>query len=86
MFLQQFISECSGRTDEREFSILGDVRFFFLFRERTGEGGLRKRLHTHLFPLDSVCGRGLGLTLPLHFVPEHDDLRLGRDDAHRVDV
>lgn len=59
---------------------------FFSFRERTGEGGLRKRLHTHLFPLDSVRGRGLGLTLPLYFVPEHDDLRLGRDDAHRVNV
>lgn len=57
---------------------LGMGGFFFY--------SVRRRLHTHLFPLDSVCGRGLGLALPLHFVPEHDDLRLGRDDAHRVDV
>lgn len=52
----------------------------------TVEGGLKKQLHTHLFPLDSVCSGGFGLTLPLHFVSEHYDLRLGRNDTHRVNV
>lgn len=73
------------RTHERKLSFLGECEVF-VFHERTGEGGLRKHLHTHLFPLDSVRGGRLGLTLPLHFVPEHDDLRLGRGDAHWLDV
>lgn len=40
----------------------------------------------HLFPVNSVRSRGLGLTLPLHLVSEHDDLRLDRGHGHWVDV
>lgn len=40
----------------------------------------------HLFPLNGVFSRGLGLTLPLHVVSEHDDLRLDRGHAHWVNV
>lgn len=40
----------------------------------------------HLFPVNSVRSRGLGLTLPLHLVSEHDNLRLGRGNGHRVNV
>lgn len=54
--------------------------------EWTREEGVRRREDTYLFPLNSVCSRGLGLTLPLDIVSKHDDLRLDRGDAHRVNV